>query len=624
MAHWSDDYLECGMPVVSDPNSNIGMFAVGPWDGSPHFRHGFAGMAVKVSNPDPLVREFVKARDCDAAYYPQHTNVVQRDGTANAWGRWRTINGVPTGIWEYGSTRVASAAFTSFMFTWNNVAIVVTESDGTDGIRMGMGVHSADASAKIETDEGVRLIKIEDHVSGYHLAATCTDMSQFLVDSSRIDVSYGIGTDPAVTVSHDACWMGMGHDFGTEHGVSVFVWSWDLDALVASANVRSAMLNWQTWLEEAEQYWVNLLTPVRQKWSHLPYDLQMTGLIAAQQVVAQMYNGFLSAGLSSRPDNFLRDTAHVALGLADVMPSVAKDLMHWFHDAESLQNRNEYLYNKNAMPYSYWNTDNGAMFLLAVAKVFRVTSDLSFLSDMKVQMDRALLYAQTYYVAVDGHITANHAHDFWDDYSAIVVGDVKYESFVDVIWMVALQQAALLYSALADTARESFCTETVAGLEAHFEEYRLTDGGLLYAFKTDNSPYSDAIAMTAPLYSAWLRNDQVSAEWLLRHSKGLAVRECSFDLGVQFSRMSNEQSPVSGWGPFAPAQAMLAARYFGIFTYAFYCATAFRNGGWPEGISTQRLTGRLVWNDHAYSFPWASGAVVEMVQEMSVLLKRWR
>jgi hypothetical protein len=238
---------------------------------------------------------------------------------------------------------------------------------------------------------------------------------------------------------------------------------------------------------------------------------------------------------------------------------------------------------------------------------------------MKNIMDTLLEYAQTNFNTNDGHIHVIHPHDLWDDYASgeIDTAFVKYESFIDILWIVAMEEIAAVYAALGDTVRSDFCTTTAATLRATLEDFRLSDGSLCYAIKPDGSLYSNIIAMCGNHYAAWLLEDEGCIKWIMQYSGACRGRNgFSSNPGV-FSNTKIDQMKENNWMAFLPINALIAAKE-GDYTWANELSNQFIIGGIPE-YSKGQDTNKLIYASHAQTFTWAHAMNLVMVSELAKL-----
>ncbi len=614
-----------GVLTISDPSTSFGLFSVDDSVAPAEAKTFFGSVFQKYANP--ATDKQTKIINTDVASYIEFLNRQYSNWPVQA--RMKTRNGIPLGTWEalvnmFDISNNPEMKVKARVFTWQNVGYIIVDLDdadsGTDGVRVGgelqdfSNVNSCDA--EVVAHDAYNVVHITGRTTGEHFAITSLHPTTYKVDDEWVDTRYGLGTVGG-PLSNTTVFWGIG-DTGGGHATCVFAFTIDPVAATAIARVADNIADWRTHLKEAEDWWYATLLPVSKGWQQLPATLRYRGLIGVHEVLASSYGGYFCPGIGLGDCCFLRDSSYAALGLIDTLPDKAEEILAWFADAADLSNRNQFRYDKTDVALAYWNTDNGAIFLKAIGDLYAKTGDTAFITSMKTQADRALAYAQNQYVSAAKHITAKHAHDYWDDYvpAQIDTAVVKYESLVDVMWISGLEAMEKVYHDLADATRESFCHDTAAGLRTGLEDYRQTDGSLAYAIKTDDTLYSTVKALPGTLYAAWLLRDAECAEYLCYGSNDMSGRGVNFPYGTTFSRLLTESTSLASWSPHFPQVALVLARDYSMTEPAFWLAEQFPAGALPEYSKADLTTGKLMYNSSVRSHPWAEAMMILLMNEV--------
>lgn len=610
-----------GRAIVSDPSSLIAMIVNDARSDTAQYQI-FAGLVAKSGLRSS--GRTLRARYCDIGYYPYLVNYV--DASIPFETRFKSIGGYPSGILEsfykreYGNVKY----FGITAFTWNEVLYMIFDCQNVPELKISMEFYSwypdaFDLSAAYEEVNGQGTIWIQDHTTGLWVATACTNMNEYQVSDTPINPTFNGLDETQNSVSHTRACVALGTSGMPDKGRVVFCISMGKTKDGVQNAVVNGVQNWETALQQAEEFWASYFTDVNKIW-FAPDELKVRGYFALNQLAALQYNGFLSAGMPNWYFNWLRDTSWVIHSLVRARPSLARDLLVWFKDT-TITNANDYDMDKVG-EFGYNNTDNAAVFLAAAGKYWKHTKDTDALLEIKAQLDQALAYATENYSSADKHILAKHAHDYWDDYvPEIDVSQVKYESMVDVLWLYALELMAPAYYALGDLTRRQDCIDIATGLRDGLEDYRRSDGGLEYAIKTDDTLYNDVLALPDNIFAAWLLNDEQCRQWMKKRETvaTLGMFGSNLNWAVVFSQYASTYGQKEhAWFPHFPIVALLAAKE-GDYQPMRLLLDSFPFGALPEYVKTSYDWGfSVMYGSHAWTFAWSYASVLELLNEFLV------
>ncbi|NPV69020.1 MAG: hypothetical protein HPY55_00055 [Firmicutes bacterium] len=613
-----------GQPLVSDPTCLAAVHVVGAYSEE---RVLIRDICTKGVAGGKIAAPLVEAIDFGYPYHvkPRENNYIT--------GRFMSLDGYPIPVYE--STHVAEGdnqAAKSRIFGWDGVIYLVTETQNVGSQRMNGWLHGTGGQANndvtMETVGGHRLITAQEKTSDLWFVIGCTPEDQMAIQSSGIVLNEGPIADKVDPIVGGACYYGFGRENMGLNGEMLICFAMGTDKASTQAKVAGALSSgWRIPLESCMGYWRSFFAGLRERWLYVPAELRFKGYMALQQSMMAAYRPnsqgtFLGAGPGAWYGNFIRDTAWVIKALAPIKPDVAGEMLDWFANvAEPIYGSNSYGID-GAEPGNYHNTDNAATWLLAVGEYWKQTRDLPRMTALKAQIDSALQYAQVNYVPADGHIVALHPHDFADDgYFPLPTGDIKYESMVDILWIAGLEAISPVYTALGDSVRASFCTQTATEMRAHIDDYRVpgTNGRLCHSLKPDGTQQDAAWWFASMLYDAWLLGNEDSWKWCSWSKQVLGVKNVSLNYGLVISRQPTEQNRDESWGPFLGIVAKLAAEH-GDLEPASFLATAFPSGTFPEFWHLSMATGSVPAHySHAMSFPWTHASVLELVETLAAL-----
>jgi hypothetical protein len=557
--------------------------------------------------------------------------------------RFMPVDGYPSGIYEWWRDHPQSLQNANgYLFAWQGVFYYLTRLENHDWQRIigefhGTDVIPDDVGGKVEAVGGHDLVVLEDRQADQFLVMGATPQTERGV---RLDVP--ITTDGGIPAGNEgpvSCTPGMNQKLYWGLGTSglphpgrtseiLTCMAVSTNEAEAKAAVATALTNgWLAAFEAAQSYWAAAMAGLRERWLRLPAEVRVKGYMAVQQLIMHTYlpdaqGAFLGAGAGQWYQNFIRDTSWVVRALAKPRPGMAADLLDWFANvAATVEGHNAFGLDGLEVANTN-NTDNAATFLLAVGEYYRLTNDWERMVALQPQLNAALLYAQTNYSAVDGHILALHPHDFADDgHPTLPVALIKYESMVDVLWIAGLEAAKPIFARLGDAPRASFCTTTANGLRAHLADYYAPGTTrLVHSLKPDASQQDAGWYLPSYLYDAWLLGNADSYAWLTKSKPVLGIKGCPLRYSTAINGTPGEQPVSEGWAPFLGIIALLAAQH-GDYEPLRFVLDAWPGGTWPEFWYMKRdvTLGKPAHWSHARNFPWAYASIIELVEGLKLL-----
>lgn len=617
----TDKWQTAGRPIIGDPGSII--CAALNYDnsgdpvmfiGSIHAKGIYGGV------PHNLTSQYADLGG-NAFYANRPTN------GAKAEGRWRLVDGYPSGIYEYSwMHQEDDKSLKARAFTWKNALLLIADTNNINDLKFGIeildtGGSGSDCTGEYKTipDSGTPpqgCIVVQENISEWWLAAMSNPMNEYTLQNGPVNVQLPLDEEKtAVTASRAIMAMGADGLGGDKKGRVVWAFSIATQDNFAIGNAYEALKNYERYEKEAEAWWRSFFAGAGEDWK-VDDELRYKGYLALQQIAAQTYQGWLSAGVPSWYTNFLRDSGWVVKALSHHRPALAREILNQFI-GRIVIGKNAYTLGGVEVPGT--NSDNAAAFLIGLGEYCRVTGDYGLHPDLPRVARNLLGYAETNFVPADRHITVLPAHDYWDDYvDEINHALVKYESYIDVTWIAALERMAPVFAAWGDQARELFCRETAVKLRAGLVDFRRDDGGLEYAIKTDGEIYATVLALPGTLMAAWLLDDAGCKDALRTQAWGLGMKNSTVHYALAHSNAADGADKASVWGPHIPIAALIAAEHFGDESLVNLIRDSFKFGGFPEYVTMSRVYyPALAWASHAPSFPWSHASVLELIRGLS-------
>ncbi|MGI5838596.1 MAG: hypothetical protein ACOX8W_02935 [bacterium] len=617
----TDDWQTAGQAIIGDPSSLICATVNTDNNGDPVM---FIG-SIHAKGIYGDVERNITSQYADLGGYTFYAN--RPTSGAKGEGRWRMVDGYPAGIYEYSWINPAEdKSLKARAFTWKDALLMIADTDNINDLKFGIEIlntslDNSNCTGEYKTipdsgDPAQGYIIVQENVSEWWIAGMSKPMNEYTLDDGPVNVQEPLDEDQtAVTASRAIMAMGADGLGGTKKGRVVWAFSIATQDNFAWGRAYNALQNYEQYEREAEAWWRSFYAGVGENWK-VDDELRMKGYLALQQIAAQSYKGWMSAGVPSWYTSFLRDNGWIIKALAHHRPALAKDLLEMYV-GHIVTNMNAVTL--GGVVITGANSDNAAAFLIGLAEYCNVTGDYKLHHGMPIIANNLLSYAQTNFVARDRHITVLDNHDYWDNYVDEINHElVKYESYIDVTWIAALERMAPVYAAWGDKERERFCIETAAALRAGLADYRRDDGGLEYAIKTDGELYDTVLALPGTLMAAWLLDDTGCKEAVRTQAWGLGLRDSTIHYALGHSNGPDAANKASVRGPHIPIVALLAAEHFGDESLVNLIRDSFNLGGFPEyvtmGVDYYPV---LAWASHAPSFPWSHAAVLELIGGLS-------
>lgn len=619
-----DGYSDCnidGAPIISNPDSLIYINALGINGTSPVIIDtiGTKGGYSPSLGGDS---EGLSSEYNDYAYYPNYINRPDPAGGRYGNAKWKLVNGeYPSGILEYTYSHGDITAHTK-VFVKSEVAYTVFDVSGINDMRYGTTLKSSENvknfTGGYEVFDTKPCLIVKDNTSGLWFGLACSNMTQYQVDISPINVTLGLDT-AKILITNQPCSIavGCGVTGGGESHV-VFCSSSGMDKMTVVNNVLNGLINWKEKLGDTEDDWANFYGNLGDDLTEFTAEQKSKYYMCLHQIRSQTYNGYMTAGMPNWYKNFIRDTAWAIYSLCktkhDKSIELATAMADWWNGIDSFVHANSFTIDKKRCETSMNQTDSACTFLMAIGELYKVNGYDA--TGIKSTLDECMRYVQEHLVEADGHIIALHAHDFWDDYTGdIDVGLVKYESMVDVLWILGLEAIAPVYTKLNDLVMAQYCTDVATLLRNNLEDYRNLDGGLYYAIKNDATLYTTVETLPSTLYAGWLLNDELCKNWVLNYGEKLRIKGGLTTYPLAHSNALNNPLFVGAWMPYAPIVALLASES-GDNSLVDELSNCFSFGGFPEYGKVSNAD-KFVWNSHALTFPWAEAMYIVMINALN-------
>lgn len=616
----NSDYNIVGSPIISNPDSLIYVSALGVNGSSPVI---FDTIGSKGGYSPSLGgnSEGLSSEYNDFAYYPNYINRPNQSASRFGNAKWKLVGGeYPSGILEYVYSDADITAHAK-CFVKSEVAYTVFDVSGINDMRFGTTLKSSEGtrnfSGGYETLNSKGYIAIKDNTSGLWFALSCTNMTQYQVDIAPINVTLGLDT-AKVLITNQACSVavGCGSTGGAETHV-VFCTSIGKDKSTVVDDVLNGLTNWKTKLIESENDWNNYYDGLSDNLSTLTVEQKAKYYTCIQQIRSHTYKGYMSAGMPNWYKNFIRDTSWAIYSLCqnnhNKSIELATSMTNWWNGIDSFVHANSFTVDKKRCETSMNQTDSACTFLMAIGELYKVSGYDA--SEIKSTLDECMRYIQENLVESDGHVIALHVHDYWDDYTGdINVSLVKYESMVDILWILGLESIAPVYAKLNDITMSQYCINTANLLKNNIEDYRNIDGGLYYAIKNDGGIYNTVDTLPSTLYAAWLLEDNLCKNWVINYGEKLRIKGGLTSYPLTHSNALTNPLSIGAWMPYAPIVALVASEN-GDNSLINDISNSFVLGGFPEYAKVKDAN-KLVWSSHAWSFPWSEAMYLVMISKL--------
>lgn len=546
---------------------------------------------------------------CDGTHY---LNAMQQDSLIEieAKTKWKlTSKGLPTPIAEYEYARGAwGINLSSLAFARNEIIYMPMIGQGTPQLRytckineeatgthyQSTGLPKGDAHVIVITKTGwpCKFVIGAYPASHWYIGTYRDPGSPAWADSHQDTQSPYAGNPIGAGIE----WSSAGaNNLRTCFGIAMMPTNMtDIEAKDAMIN---GLANWETEYKSAVEYWESFWSEYTDQWDNIDPEIRSKGLIAVQQIAAQSYKGALPAGTPNwiNPGVWIRDSAWPLINIANIVPNFCKEVLSWFANAQSLAGHNSYTLDGVAKDIStVYNTDNSAVFLLASATIWENTHDILLFTALSSQLNAAMEYFTTTYVPGAKHILAKHPHDYWDEYplygGEMNVSLVKYESFIDVLWAIALKAIAPVFDALGNSEKANYCRDSSASLILGLEDYRDSElaYGFHYAIKNDGTLYDTVIASPGNIYAARYLNDEGARRFLTdrENSAMLGMKNFNHRVCINFSNYRpslNRINKDTVWGAHIPLVAGEMAKE-GKFELLPVIKDSMPFGNWSEGM----------------------------------------
>lgn len=424
----------------------------------------------------------------------------------------------------------------------------------------------------------------------------------------------------------------------------------DDDKDIAVRRVREALLNHRTWLDRARSDWEN--------W-HAPYKalLDDSGKYSDREIyyaVAQLQQirahvqgkGYLLAATPNHQYNWVRDTAWAALGAAEYDPELAREMLEWFSNTAttSIVVDQTWFIDGTPAPGPEKPADSAATYLWAVANTWLRSNRLkTFAENVQGQVNNAVDYYLAQWNEADGHIAAEHTHDWMDQYSGlnIVTGDVKYESEIDLFVLNAFGLIHPMLTQLGDTTRAQQVKAIADRLhDTILEDYKVGTGEfgepdtyLAYAIKNDDSLYDDGglIAMATHVWAGLFYKDRRFYDFLVhRETQEKMLRDFTAHPYATEPQLANMPKPMFGRPYWSDTEPGTLTGRSELWWQQFF---AILDGWWGAGTAMHHIinmhvtgqspvwtagqTGAIVGINKFDSFPWSCGTGLYMLRTLA-------
>ena len=605
----NEEEITAGKLIISDGESLI--YATTSGNGKPYIKKYLQEVGMKsrtsgTGTPNILCRRF------DIGAYPYAADIF--DTIANEGHIEESllyIDGKPTGILEYVFERDTKCIMLE-TFTSNNVVCIGIDKRNANDFKITFKLENTNYNQNVEASvilqNGKYVVRGYDSASKYHVAMTGVGINVYDVSITKIDVVNLAPANYPKTVTGTDVWLGAGYDGVANVSDKLFFFISIAETQAEAVN-NVCNADYYAMRNNHVNQWKNF-------WNNTRFDkmkdlsLYNKSLMSLQQLYSQSCNGYLTAGAPNWMENYLRDTGWVIKGVSKYNPTFAKSMINWLCQWNSSWTVNSYAITGEPV-VNYHNTDSAPTLLIGITEYYKQTGDITTLANNKVYIDGLLRYCKDNLVG--NHITSKHPHDFWDDYTpqedptdSIDTSLVKFESMIDVLWAYALQEMIPVYNMLNDDVNLTYCTSTSLALKLGVEDYRLSDGSLSYAIKTNDSLYAEIIATPATLYMAWLFNDVGCKEFLNVNKKLTTFGTNSPSMLYHHYKAKFK---TDCWFPYVPIAIKVLEDEIG----KDILLNSFNLGTLPEYTAMSK--NKIIYGHHAPSFPWSHASLLELASK---------
>lgn len=600
-----------GWALVSDPETDMGLW-VGAKDGNGSWWSPFASGALCKSGARAAYAEapFTGLSYCRIGATDNFFNVNHRGevefGRLKSQTRWMlTDRGLPMAAVRYHQHRMygTHTMFDAEAFSHDEIVFIPSYAENTENIRINMHLAMTDlAGAHFESlahpngdAHAIVISKANWHCRVVIAAYPATDWYIGAWEDEESAVPYSCtgspfnGSSPSLGIENRA---GAAGNIHTCFALSCQPISMTPEQ--ASDEVISRLLDWEAERSSAMSYWDNFWAGYTNQWDEISPIVRAKGLIAAQQIAANTYKGGQIGGQPYWGAHIaIRDVAWAIRGLAKIAPEFVKSVAQWFVGADPIEGAQGYTWEGN-MSISCINTDNAAAWLIAMSELWATSRDTALFTSLVPQMLSALAYVKSNFVEIDKHVYTHHPHDFHDDYSGYgsVIHDqthlIKYESYIDTLWIAALEGIAPALVAVGDGVNAAWCRSTAAALRVGLEDFREIDGGLNFGAKTTGGLWSEIDWICGTVSAADLLDDTAASRSLLspQRARTLGLNRLPAFAPVDLMNWRNLTTAAKRDRVWAGSVLQVAGQMarLGRYDLLHYIEDAFPIGGWPETI----------------------------------------
>lgn len=537
-----------GYPAISDPSSKM-VFPAYSWTTGgvgETLRHGpiaaggnsfIANKAEDAAFADNQNKVFVSVFDWGIEPWEKMGHYLET-GDSGSKMQWLYLNNKPSGIFNYQWNRIAAGqSINGNFFTYQDRFHGRFALNGINYFGFSIRLTGADGSNNLtgvidNSVSGQPIITIYDAFSGYYVAMGASQADEAYVDSVYQDPRYTFDTTKTAT-GNEVTFAGLrAINLPNNDADWEMVFAMNRSKTAAISLVRAGLNQSAADFSAAQSFWQHYLDDeiVNTNLTNLTEIEKYSACVALNQLAANSYEqSYLAAGTPIFSTNFARDTAYAALGLYHWKPTFAKNVLAWFakNESPSLAITDSIDINNVACP-SEQPTDWGAVYMYAAGKIYKQNGDLVFANSIKTQLNNLYDWLHPLYNAADKHIDVStvHTHDYWDQYAAsgvINTSQIKYEAEIDMLWALALENAAEVWAAVGDINRKNWAIQTAADLRSKLSDYRTADGGYYFAIKTDDSLYNDFLVAPTNLVAGFYMNDKNAFNYLKNNASKFSL-----------------------------------------------------------------------------------------------------
>ncbi|NQW18911.1 MAG: hypothetical protein HQ478_15680 [Chloroflexi bacterium] len=607
-----------GEAIISDPGSKIGLSGLvsTEWSGVDWIYWAPLGPGTRIFSkaPDSVANHtWIFGIAHISAPSEHHGNAISNADEGTGSAQWEVLNGRPSGIldteWQRGEKTIRTESFTQ-----DDVAVVRFSTTGINELRSSFRVGNSASGATgwvVDGPDSVVVFdggSIMDGTGNRFLVMGVTNPIEMFVGSAYQTPQQPFDTSNTSSEGSDI-FFGLGSSIAGADQSSSILMAVDDQLAEAIARVRSAMAVGATrqMLASARAYWNEFLSEVDVS-GHDPRE-KYSVLVGLNQIRAHMVGDhYLSDGTFVHPYNWVRDAAFAAMGAAYYKPDLARDILSFFA-VDALADIVEFgQFAANGQRFRVeFATDRAATFLWAVGETYALAPDLAWAEEMREQVNLAIDYYSDVYDEMTGHITAEHTHDWWDQYqgSNIDVSQIQYEAEIDVLASKGLAVIIPMLNDLGEASRATWAAAASQTLEDNLFDYEMTPGGsLAFAIKTNGSLYLDNGLFTTPpqLFAGVLFDRKAGYDEIAARQTELATGTGT-TTSITSGRPAITDDPAPGiWGE-------------GELYWEILLAGLDRN--WGSGLAYQELHNFSVLGTLPVKFTWEDGQRIPGTKSLS-------